>query len=137
MGLFLWLMIFLITVLSVLVGGLYIYFKIKYQHWANKKIAYRKPVWPFGNNEQPGRVHITTMINNLYKEFKDEKSFGMWMFHKPVWVVKDPDLIKSVLISDFQSFHDHGSYCNEENDPLSGKSNCCDAFLMIPLMLLF
>ncbi|XP_046601823.1 cytochrome P450 6A1-like [Neodiprion lecontei] len=41
------------------------------------------------------------------------------MMHKPVLVVKDPNLIRFVLTKKFAHFQDRGIYCNEKIDPLS------------------
>ncbi|XP_049962953.1 probable cytochrome P450 6a14 [Schistocerca serialis cubense] len=45
---------------------------------------------------------------------------GAYFFTKPAAVVRDPDLIKKMLVKDFQHFHDRGLYINEDVDPLTG-----------------
>ncbi|KAF2904570.1 hypothetical protein ILUMI_01617 [Ignelater luminosus] len=45
----------------------------------------------------------------------------MYILTKPVFLVFEPELIKNIFTKDFQYFTDHGSYINEEIDPLSGQ----------------
>lgn len=53
-------------------------------------------------------------------KYKDHRAFGIYIFFKPNLIITDLDLIRTVLIKEFESFHDHGTYCNEKLDPLSG-----------------
>lgn len=38
---------------------------------------------------------------------------------RPILLIRDPKLIRNILISDFKYFHDRGMYTNEQNDPLT------------------
>lgn len=37
-------------------------------------------------------------------EFKDEPFFGIFIFHKPALMIKDPELIKKIMVTDFHKF---------------------------------
>lgn len=52
---------------------------------------------------------------------KDHRVIGMYIFFKPNLVITDLDLVRTVLTEEFESFHDHGIYCNEKIDPLSNN----------------
>lgn len=56
-----------------------------------------------------------------YDELKARglKHGGNISFFKPQYMTTDLDIIKSILIKDFEHFSSHGFYNNEENDPLS------------------
>ena len=58
---------------------------------------------------------------NAYAEQKKNRYFGMYGFVKRTLVVTEPELIKIVLIKEFESFHDRGLYFNERVDPMSSN----------------
>lgn len=43
------------------------------------------------------------------------------MFYQPVLMINDPELIRQVLIKDFNKFRDRGLYHNETVDPLTSN----------------
>nr|XP_046491933.1 cytochrome P450 6A1-like [Neodiprion pinetum] len=109
---------------------------ITFSYWQSKNIDYVKPIVPFGNVwlyfrdsfQSVGRIQKTIFIQlyvagELFRDFyfsnKKSPVFGVYMMHKPVLVVKDPNLIRFVLTKKFAHFQDRGIYCNEKIDPLS------------------
>jgi cytochrome P450 family 6 len=57
----------------------------------------------------------------IYKALAGNKFGGIYLMHQPQLIVRDPDLIKAVLVKDFDHFHDHGFAYDEKSDPLSGN----------------
>lgn len=41
---------------------------------------------------------------------------------KPAILARDPDLIKDILITNFNSFRDNDAYLSKKNDPLSATN---------------
>lgn len=58
--------------------------------------------------------------DEFYQKKKDEKILGYFIGPKPFLMVKDPDYVQRVLISDFEYFHDRGFEINEKANPLDG-----------------
>lgn len=50
-------------------------------------------------------------------ELKDEPYYGMFNFHRPALSIKDPELIKRILVTDFQSFNSRFSQSGS-HDPI-------------------
>lgn len=80
---------------------------------------------PTGNLQGIGRtLAFGEVLQKLHFSFPGRPFAGIYNFCRPVLLIRDPELIKAVLIKDFMTFHDRGIYVNEENDPLAGKFIC-------------
>ena len=81
------------------------------------------PIFLLGNNwkmlftENIGFVH-----ENRYRKWKDKKLVGFWSFIYPALLVTDVDIIKRILVQDFNYFRDRSININEKRDPLAGES---------------
>lgn len=66
--------------------------------------------------------HISTVTTRMYNKFKSLGKFGgIYVSTRPVALLTDLDLIKSVVIKDFDKFVNKGHYYNEKVDPASGN----------------
>ncbi|GBP33400.1 Cytochrome P450 6B2 [Eumeta japonica] len=86
---------------------------------AQRRVLGPKPI-PFVGNF--GRViflkeSVTKFSNRLYNAYPDEKVVGIYQGMKPWLLVRDPELIKNVLIKNFSHFADRGTKLN--NNQLS------------------
>ncbi|EJY57790.1 AAEL017297-PA [Aedes aegypti] len=65
-------------------------------------------------------IHPAKHFLRWYKQFKGQYPLtGVIMFIKPIAIPLDLDLIKRILVKDFQYFQNRGIYYNERDDPLS------------------
>lgn len=53
-----------------------------------------------------------------FSQFPNVPYVGYYKFSSPAIVLRDPDLIKNVLIRDFDSFHGNDQHISEKLDPL-------------------
>lgn len=93
----------------------------KYTYWQRNGIAYIKPTFPFGNFGS--LLMQKTSLGSLTQAFYNrstEPLLGVYVLFRPAILMRDPELIHNVFISDFQHFHDRGLYIDEKHDPLSG-----------------
>ncbi|PNF35807.1 putative cytochrome P450 6a14 [Cryptotermes secundus] len=107
---------------ACLLTMVYIYFKKSFSYWKERKVPYIEPTFPFGNfrNLIFVRKSIGHMFVDLYKKLDGEKYGGTYMFTKPGFIFRDPEIIKNVLVKDFSSFHDRGFFIDEQLEPLTG-----------------
>lgn len=112
------------TVLSVLLLGIYLYLQRRYRYWQRKGIAYIEPEFYYGNVRRMIRREVSfgEQFKEIYDELKSRgvKHGGVFALFTPLYMPIDPEIIKSILQSDFRHFMNHGMYVNEESDPLSG-----------------
>jgi cytochrome P450 family 6 len=108
---------------ACLLAALYLYFKISFSYWKKRNAPHIEPTFPFGNFKDLIllRKHTGQALADLYKKLDGEKYGGTYMFTKPGFIFRDPDIIKDVLVKDFSSFHDRGFFTVEELEPLSGN----------------
>lgn len=59
-------------------------------------------------------------INDIYQNSR-ERFLGIYLIFRPAILVRDAELARQMLVQDFVSFHDRGTYCDEKNDPYSGN----------------
>lgn len=112
----------LLTVLLTLLAGVYIFYRVKFQYWKKRNVKYLKPKFPTGNMGLANiKETLTETYHRLYNESKNEKFVGAWMMFKPMLLVNDLELIKLILIKDFNHFVDRGFYVDKDSDPLSGN----------------
>lgn len=113
----------ILTCVIVLIPTLiFLYFKKSFSYFRSNKIPHSAPAFPYGNVKGIGRtIHLGQIFRNCYEQFKSvDKICGIYIFSQPVHVLCDLDVIKDVLVKDFNKFQDRGFYHNEKDDPLSG-----------------
>ncbi|KAF5296525.1 hypothetical protein FQR65_LT01515 [Abscondita terminalis] len=62
---------------------------------------------------------LVELYENIKKRSK--KFGGYYMFYEPIFVPTDLELIKKILVSDFNHFTDRISHVDDRNDPLSAN----------------
>ncbi|XP_043259510.1 cytochrome P450 9e2-like [Colletes gigas] len=68
------------------------------------------------------RIFAGEHFHRAYNRFKHSKYFGFHNFTTPVIIVRDPDLISSIAIKNFDNFTDHRGFVDGDLDPLMGKN---------------
>lgn len=112
-------MFFVLLVVAVLTVIAF-YLKQRYSFWDDWNI-------PIGGSFPLGilwgvgtKYHISEVITRYYNEMRGKAPIGgLFMFINPFGMIMDLELVKCVLIKDFQYFQNRGVYYNERDDPLS------------------
>ena len=109
------------TLLTCILAVVYIYFKWSFTYWKKRNVPYIEPIFPFGNfiDMVLTRRQIADICADIYNNLEGQKFGGTYIFTSPRFFVRDPDLIKDIMVKDFSTFHDRGVYMNEEIEPLS------------------
>lgn len=80
-----------------------------------------KPIFLLGNLYKANFLENFLMIlKRIHLENRKKKILGLWFFYKPNVMVMDLDIIKRILIRDFNNFRDRGIEVNVDLEPLTG-----------------
>lgn len=101
-----------IALFIVLVVTIYLYMKyVIYLYWQRRGIKYIEPSFPFGNNGKSFMQKISNAeeMVEIYNKSAMEPFVGTFGVFRPILFVHDPNLIRSILIKDFQYFVNRGA----------------------------
>ncbi|XP_047000419.1 cytochrome P450 6k1-like [Schistocerca americana] len=96
----------LFLVLSVAV---YLYFLSWYSYWTKRGVPQAEAVFPFGSVEKEalfGKKRVELHLHEIYKRYRDKPFLGIYVLFAPAFLVFDPDIIRDVLVKDFDAFQD-------------------------------
>lgn len=107
---------FVFVIVSILV---YVRF-FTFNHWNRHGIPSLVPSLPFGNLADTMLRKLSFGVNLFELYFKTtEPLIGLYLLWRPAILLRDPALVKRVLVADFAHFHDRGIYTRPEADPMS------------------
>ncbi|PBC27053.1 Cytochrome P450 6a2 [Apis cerana cerana] len=105
----------------VVLIAFYYYITARNNFWKIRGIPGPEPLPGFGNVLKIvlGKEAPFQFLTRVYNEFKNEPLIGVFMKTYPALVVKDPDLIKDIMIKDFYKFPNRGFPKSDPADPLT------------------
>ncbi|XP_022913723.2 cytochrome P450 9e2-like [Onthophagus taurus] len=115
---------YLILILIFLIT-LFYYKAIKpYSYWTQRGVKQRKQIYLLGDNAGQifKRESFYGMIKNLYEHFPQERYFGMYQMLHPTLLLRDPELIKTITIKDFDHFVNHKPLLPESSETIWTKN---------------
>ena len=115
----------LLVALSVIVLTIAVWIWHRQSYFLNHGIPYLNSLPMLGAFSETvlGQCGIFDNVKNIYfsDKLKEMSFFGIFLFHKPSLFIKDPALIKLIMVKDFQHFTNrHGS--SQDHDPV-GETN--------------
>ncbi|XP_045774770.1 cytochrome P450 6B5-like [Maniola jurtina] len=101
--------------------ALYLYGTRNFDYWRKRGIKYEEPVVFFGGwlRQHIDRVSVSERFANLHRAFPEERFVGFFEGNTPAVLVRDLELIKQVLLTDFRYIHHRGAIpLTEFTEPL-------------------
>nr|APH81391.1 cytochrome P450 CYP3026C1 [Tigriopus kingsejongensis] len=99
-----------LLILCVALFGLFYWYMTKdYNLWKNLGVPQDEPSFPWGSlmgEMVKQKRPMLEVLREQYQRFPDAPAYGGYVFHKPVLILRDPELVKTVLIRDFNTFVD-------------------------------
>ncbi|XP_043279915.1 probable cytochrome P450 6a14 [Venturia canescens] len=104
-----------------LLSALYYYLVSTYDYWESRGARGPKPIIFFGTIKDLmlNKCSMGDYVTNVYNEWKNEPYVGVFLRRQPVLILNDLDLIKDVLIKDFNTFAERTLEIHEKIEPLS------------------
>jgi len=98
-------------ILATVGGGgllLYRYVVKNFGRWEKEGIPTIPGTFPWGSNIEvfTQSKHFNVITEENYVKFKDEKVYGTYLLGKPVLNINDPELIRHIMVKDFNHFVD-------------------------------
>jgi len=114
-----------LLILSSLLATLYLWMKWKHTYWQRRGIRSLPAHWFFGHfkdallmRKPPGVV-----LGELHQQVNDEDDvLGIYVLFKPFLLVRNPKLIKQVMIRDFNVFPNHHFVARSNADTVGGNN---------------
>lgn len=98
---------------SVMIAA-YLYVTRNFHYWAKRGILEPQP-FPFTGNFGPClmmKKSAGEFVRSLYNMGKGVPYMGFYIFDKPFFLARDPELVKHILVKDFSSFADRYAGAN-------------------------
>jgi hypothetical protein len=113
--------LFWLNVVLGVIAAIYLFLRKKTQYWELRNVPFVKPELFYGNARGISKkYHSSEFVRNMYSQLKPLGPVGgVYMYTRTAALAMNLDLIKSILIKDFNVFTNRGSYSNEKDDPLS------------------
>lgn len=112
-----------ISIILVLVGFVSAWIKRKYTFWKSQNILTPPYKIGWGHFKQPilQTLSFPETICLYYRYFKSKKvkHGGLYSYFFPIYMPIDLDIIKAILLTDFDHFAHRGFYRNEVDDSLT------------------
>ncbi|KAG4078872.1 hypothetical protein HA402_007422 [Bradysia odoriphaga] len=87
-------------------------------------VPYLKPNFVFGNTWMFffNKIPLTEFVEYLYNAHPTAKLSGFFNFMTPIYLIRDPEILKHISIKEFDSFEDHKFIIDSEVDSLFGQT---------------
>ncbi|CAG9806318.1 unnamed protein product [Chironomus riparius] len=111
------------SIVAIFITSIYVYFRWKYSFFEKEGVPHLKPKFPLGNIQGMGQeYHMIDVLIQMYEKLKMKGSVvGIYNLAEPIYLITDVDVVKDVLVKDFNSFVNRGSYINEKDEPLTAS----------------
>ncbi|KAH8405878.1 hypothetical protein KR215_011041, partial [Drosophila sulfurigaster] len=116
----------LLLLFVVLLALIYVLLRRHYSYWRRRGVPELRPCMLLGNlgGILSMRSSPADFICDLYNhpDAQDKPFVGIHVFHKPALLLRDPELIKRIMIKDFPKFSDRYSNSDYKGDPLGSQN---------------
>ncbi|KAI4501164.1 hypothetical protein M0802_003537 [Mischocyttarus mexicanus] len=110
----------MILTLVIVILSIYYYVIYNYSYFKRIGLPYLEP-WPLLGNLGPAILRRKTLADisiNAYNVNLEAKYIGFFDTINPILMIRDPELIKTITLKQFDHFPNHRGFVEEGEDPL-------------------
>jgi cytochrome P450 len=114
----------IVLLLILLVTGALYFLKVNHAYWRKRGVPGPKPQLIFGNMGDSFlmKKSLFDVLADIYNKYPDWPFVGIFRGTAPVLLIRDPDLIKDIMVKSFDHFHDNDLEADKTVDPLLGRN---------------
>lgn len=104
-----------LAIIAAAIATLLLYYKYIFKYWEKRGVKHDKP-WPiFGNNARNYfmQLSVSQIAAEMYWKYPKEKVVGFYRASQPELVVRDPEIAKRILTTDFAHLYPRGLNANK------------------------
>lgn len=111
-----------VALLSTFLVSIWLYIQYSYSYWKRRGIPYIEPSFPFGTFKKTllQRSLLAEELKEMYEK-TTEPFIGLYSLLRPLILIRDPAIIRDILIKDFSSFKNRGWHVNIDVDPMANN----------------
>lgn len=110
-----------LIILTTLMIAAYLYMTRKFNHWKKQGIMEATPTPFLGNFREIFKKTPGQYTKELYEQAKGTLCIGFYLMDKPSLVIRDRELVKNILVKDFNYFSDR--YASADSKDRLGYAN--------------
>ncbi|KAK0084737.1 hypothetical protein PV325_006491 [Microctonus aethiopoides] len=105
-----------IIIISLLITIVYAYLTATFNFWKDLGVPHKKPTIIVGNFADLllFRKSQCEGMKEMYNWFKNERYFGVYRVRSPIFIIRDPNLVKNICVKDFNYFVNRGIPTNSQ-----------------------
>lgn len=114
----------LLIIFTILMMILYNFLLKNWWYFSKRNVKFIRG-WPFIGSLHEfffGDKSFGEAVLSFYRRFPDEPFIGVYEFTHPVYIVRDPELIKKITVQDFEHFLNHQGSFDVSGDTLMAKT---------------
>lgn len=108
----------IVTILT----AVFIWSRRTYVYWQRRRVKFVQPTHLLGNLKKVLKLEesFPLQLRRFYfdERFRNEPVVGIYLFHQPALLIRDLQLVRTVLIEDFVSFSNRFAKCDMRHDKM-------------------
>ncbi|XP_034117678.1 probable cytochrome P450 6v1 [Drosophila nasuta] len=111
----------LLAIVTILTA-VFIWSRRTYVYWQRRRVKFVQPTHILGNLKKVLKLEesFALQLRRFYFDdrFRNEPVVGIYLFHQPALLIRDLQLVRTVLVEDFVSFSNRFAKCDMRHDKM-------------------